>query len=312
MCNQNILVHTKRPFFCLRKIHPGKDGMNSFMSWVGGKKALREVILDRFPAEYKRYVEVFGGGGWVLFYKPPGSDFEVFNDYNRNLVNLYRCVREHPMQLKDELYFTLNSRCDFEYMKEVLHTQADLPDIRRAAYFYQVLRESYAASMDSFAAQPHSMWKNFQPIINACARLQSVVIENRDFERVIKQYDRPESFFYCDPPYYATEGYYKDVGFGKADHIRLRDALMNSGSLFLVSYNDCPEIREIWAVTGIRIESISRINNMAQKHDPGAMYDEVLISNYDTSERSRSGQMTLWDDWEEDENESNASGISDE
>ena len=96
MCNQNILVHTKRPFFCLRKIHPGKDGMNSFMSWVGGKKALREVILDRFPAEYKRYVEVFGGGGWVLFYKPPGSDFEVFNDYNRNLVNLYRCVREHP------------------------------------------------------------------------------------------------------------------------------------------------------------------------------------------------------------------------
>ena len=39
---------------------------DSFMSWVGGKKALREVLLARFPAEYKRYVEVFGGGGWVL------------------------------------------------------------------------------------------------------------------------------------------------------------------------------------------------------------------------------------------------------
>ena len=63
---------------------------------------------------------------------------------------------------------------------------------------------------------------------------------------------------------------------------------------------------------GIQIESISRLNNMAQKNDPGAMYDEVLISNYDTGERSRSGQMTLWDDWEEDDNGNNASGISDE
>ena len=48
MCNQNILVHTKRPFFCLRKIRPGKDGMNSFMSWVGGKKALREEMQHRY------------------------------------------------------------------------------------------------------------------------------------------------------------------------------------------------------------------------------------------------------------------------
>ena len=306
MCNQNILVHTKRPFFCLRKIHPGKDGMNSFMSWVGGKKALREVILDRFPAEYKRYVEVFGGGGWVLFYKPPGSDFEVFNDYNRNLVNLYRCVREHPMQLKDELYFTLNSRCDFEYMKEVLHTQADLPDIRRAAYFYQVLRESYAASMDSFAAQPHSMWKNFQPIINACARLQSVVIENRDFERVIKQYDRPESFFYCDPPYYATEDYYKDVGFGTADHERLADCLAGIQGKFLLSYNDCLEIRSLYDKPGYRIESVERLHNMKQRFSAGEQYPELLISNYDTEERRKMQmQISLVDifDWEDREQE---------
>ena len=41
--------------------------MNSFMSWVGGKKALREEVVRRFPLYYERYIEVFGGGGWVLF-----------------------------------------------------------------------------------------------------------------------------------------------------------------------------------------------------------------------------------------------------
>ena len=51
--------------------------MNSFMSWVGGKKALRDAVRARFPPYYERYIEVFGGAGWVLFHKPPGMDFEV-------------------------------------------------------------------------------------------------------------------------------------------------------------------------------------------------------------------------------------------
>ena len=99
------------------------------MSWVGGKKALRGQILSRFPLEYKRYIEVFGGGGWVLFHKPPGRDFEVYNDFNGNLVNLYRCVREHPDELEKELTFMLNSRLDFEYMKYMLHTLWQVPSI---------------------------------------------------------------------------------------------------------------------------------------------------------------------------------------
>ena len=64
------------------------------MAWVGGKKALREEVLARFPLYYERYIEVFGGGGWVLFHKPPGTDFEVYNDLNGNLAALYRAVRD--------------------------------------------------------------------------------------------------------------------------------------------------------------------------------------------------------------------------
>lgn len=191
--------------------------MNSFMSWIGGKKALRDEIVLRFPVEYSRYIEVFGGGGWVLFHKTPERDFEVYNDFNPNLANLYRCVRDHPKELCDELTYTLNSRLDFDYIRDMLHTKTELPDIKRAAYFYQIIRESYASGLDSFASQPHSMWNNFPLIHEAARRLQKVVIENKDFEKLIKQYDRPESFFYCDPPYYDTEDYYEDVGFTRKD-----------------------------------------------------------------------------------------------
>ena len=65
--------------------------MNSFMSWIGGKKALRDEIVVKFPAHYSRYIEVFGGGGWVLFHKAPGNDFEVYNDFNPNLATSSCC-----------------------------------------------------------------------------------------------------------------------------------------------------------------------------------------------------------------------------
>ena len=81
-----------------------------------------------------------------------------------------------------------------------------------------------------------------------------------------------------DPPYFATENYYKDVGFKTKDHIRLRDSLMDIKGKFLVSYNDCPEIREIWDKPNIHIEEISRLNNLAQRYDGGCQYAELLIS----------------------------------
>ena len=118
---------------------------------------------------------------------------------------------------------------------------------------------------------------------------------NLDFEKLIRQYDRPVSFFYCDPPYFATENYYKDVGFTKADHIRLRDTLLQISGKFLVSYNDCPEIRDLWNRPGIAIEEISRLNNLVQRYEGGCMYNELLISNYDTSERAKmTRQLSLF------------------
>lgn len=279
-----------------RRLRKGGDSINSFMAWVGGKKALRDEILARFPRNYKRYIEVFGGAGWVLFHKPPGNDFEVFNDFNGNLVNLYRCVREQPDALRDELRYMLNSRLDFEYMKGMLHSQAVLPDVRRAAYYYALIRYSYAAGTSTFGSQPHAMWNNFPLIESAAGRLQKVVIENKDCVKLIRQYDRPESFFYCDPPYYNADQYYEAVSADGFDHAGLADALLGIKGKFLLSYNDCPEIRALYDRPGIVVEGISRLSNIAQRYENGKQYPELLISNYDTTELARSCvQLTLFD-----------------
>ena len=270
------------------------------MSWIGGKKALRELIVTVFPLYYERYIEVFGGGGWVLFHKNPGNDFEVYNDFNSLLTNLYRCVREQPRELMEALRYVLNSREDFELVRSALSRGSPVSDVQKAAWFYQLIRYSYASGLTSYGSQPHDIRANFPLIEQAHRRLANVVIENKDCVQLIRQYDRPVSFFYCDPPYYETEGYYKNVGedgFRKKDHIRLRDALIRIEGKFLLSYNDCEFIRELYDAPGIQIEAFTRINNIKQRYDNGAQFPEILIANYDMWERSHAAptQMNLFE-----------------
>ena len=266
------------------------------MSWVGGKKALRELIVSLFPVYYERYIEVFGGGGWVLFHKPPGNDFEVYNDFNGLLTNLYRCVREKPDELINALRYVLNAREDFDLIRKALARGSSASDVQRASWFYQVIRYSYASGLTSFGSQPHDMWSNFPLIEQAHRRLAKVVVENKDCVKLIRQYDRPVSFFYLDPPYHGTESYYKNVGedgFTEKDHIRLRDALFAAQGKFLLSYNDDAFIRELYDAPGIYFLETTRLNNIKQRYDPNSQFPELLIGNYDLTERQRSAPVQL-------------------
>lgn len=77
--------------------------LNSFISWVGGKKALRQELYRLFPKNYGRYIEVFGGGGWVLFGKPQDHcSMEVYNDYNNDLANLFLCTRDKGLSVNTD------------------------------------------------------------------------------------------------------------------------------------------------------------------------------------------------------------------
>ena len=304
--------------------------MNSIISWVGGKKALRDLIYLRMPPQYDRYIEVFGGGGWVLFGKPPDKCMEVYNDFNSNLANLFYCVRERPMALIKELSFLpLNSRDEFvtlrkfltmeefksehlseeleiatHFLKEpeaaeirdILMERAAVGDVKRAAAFYKIIRYSYGSGCTSYGCQPFDIRKTFTIIWEANRRLKDTVIENKDFEALIRQYDRPNAFFYCDPPYYETEGHYAVV-FRKEDHKRLRDTLTGSRGKWMVSYNDCDFIRELYA--GYFITAVTRINNLAQRYEEGCEFPEVIITNYDPGERERlkPRQLDLFGMW---------------
>jgi DNA adenine methylase len=196
-------------------------------------------------------------------------------------------VRDRPEELIARLEFVLNAREDFHRARAALRSQAPQPDMVRAAYFYQVICQSYASKLTAFSAQPQSMWNTFPFIRAAAGRLQGVIIENNDFEKIVRLYDRQDTLFYLDPPYLFSERNYERRGFVRADHERLAHVVLNMRGRFLLSYNDCSEARQLYGRPGITIETVSRLNHFAQRFEGGKQFDEVLIANYDTGERAR-------------------------
>lgn len=246
--------------------------MDSFISWVGGKKALRKIILEQFPAEYGRYIEVFGGAGWILFAKERRVKLEVYNDMDGRLVNLFRCVKYHPEALQKELDWTLNSREQFFDAREEAR---GLTDIQRAARFFVLIKESFGTDCQSFGVRAKDLAKAADYLKEVSKRLRMVVIEHLDFERILKTYDRPDALFYLDPPYFHAEKYYAS-GFGKEDHARLHDALGRVKGRFILSYNDCEEARELYK--DYNIISTSRSDSLAAK-SVSRRYNELIIKN---------------------------------
>lgn len=302
--------------------------MKTPVSRVGNKSSILHILYAVFPEKYGRFVDVFGGSGSVLLGKPEVHPFEVYNDFDRNLVNLFRCMKDRTMATIREIGFcNLNSREDFnaikkffdmdgrftdEYLAEELAlTTLMIPppeagevqeirtrittdyDVRRAAMFLKLLRYSYSSGCKSFASQPFDIRKLFGLIKELEDRMANVVVENQDFETLIKHYDRPDTFFYADPPYFSTEDMYA-VGFNWNDHVRLRNTLAEIKGKFLLSYNDCPEIRELYK--DFSLFDFSRTHSMAQRYEAGKEFKELLIGNYDLYERERNRplQMTLF------------------
>ncbi len=68
-----------------------------------------------------------------------------------------------------------------------------------------IIKTTYGADRKTFGGTKKNLNKSTDYLSEISVRLNGVVIENRDCERIIKVHDRPGALFYLDPPYHGTE-----------------------------------------------------------------------------------------------------------
>ena len=256
------------------------------INWVGGKRLLRKTIANLIPDDIQTYIEPFGGGGWVLFFKDRWADVEIYNDLDGRLVNLFRIVKYHPNALKEELSYLLGSR---EMFMQFLNSKP-ITDVQKAAQFFFLITRSFGGKGSTFGCVKKSAGGACKSLANTMikidaihGRLDKVLIEHRDFEKLISQYDYEGAFFYCDPPYSTGCGY-EVTSTEDFAHERLRDVLKNIKGKFLLSYDDTPKIRELYKdFEMVEVQRQKGINN--RQGITNNVYKELLIANYPIKEK---------------------------
>ncbi|ONG58797.1 DNA methyltransferase [Pseudoroseomonas deserti] len=194
------------------------------------------------------------------------------------MANPFRVLQRHYVALMDMLRWQLTSRAEFE---RLLAANADtLTDLERAARFLYLQRTAFGGKISGrkFSVAPATPARFDVTKLTAVfdevhERLAGVVIERLPYAELIARYDRPDTLFYLDPPYWGCERDYGPGVFDRADFERLAELLAGIKGRFLLSLNDTPGVREVFGRFDIETaETTYSISGKAQRAG------EVLIS----------------------------------
>lgn len=246
--------------------------------WIGGKRRLTKEILPLFQ-EHVCYVEPFCGAAALYFMKQQ-AETEVLNDINGELVNLYRIVKNHLDEFIRQFRWSLVSREMFKWLQDT--PPETLTDIQRAARFYYMQKMAFGGRVQSqsFGTATTSpprlnLLRIEEDLSQAHIRLARTYIEHLDWHECIKRYDRPHTLFFCDPPYWGTEGYGVDFGLDQYD--RLAELAKTIKGKMIITVNDIPEMRK--AFEGLAMQTVG-ITYTVGGADKTAKRTELIIRNY--------------------------------
>ncbi|EJK7981700.1 DNA adenine methylase [Citrobacter koseri] len=255
-----------------------KEQSLPIVPWIGGKRRLAKHILPLFPA-HTCYVEPFCGAAALYFLKTP-SKTEVINDINGELVNLYRVVKHHLEEFVRQFKWALVSRQIYKWLQDT--PEETLTDIQRAARFYYLQKQAFGGKVadhtfgtSTTSAPRFNLLRIEEELSMAHLRLSRTLIEHLDWHQCIERYDRPHTLFYCDPPYWGTEGYGVEFGLKNYDH--MADLARRIKGKMIISVNDIPEMRQ--AFNGLNTQSVDISYNLKVTGKPSPK-KELVICNF--------------------------------
>lgn len=229
--------------------------------YAGGKSLAVGHIIELLPTNVKRVISPFFGGGSVEISMSKYLDLEVIGfDIFDILCNYWKFQIENPKLLYEELSKLKPTFEEFERIRKTLNKvwkkEITLDPLTLAVYYVYNFNLSYGPGFMGWSSKIYLNDKKYKSIIERIRDFEpkNLKVECADFREVIKKY--PNDFMYLDPPYYIGEdskmfkGIYPmrniPIHHNGFPHEELRDLLKKHKGGFILSYNDCPTIREYY------------------------------------------------------------------
>ena len=271
-----------------------------FVKWAGGKRQIIDKLKKYAPDEYNTYYEPFVGGGALLFELSPKK--AVINDYNEELMNVFRCIKEEIKFSKmctelnryealhsEEFYYEMRSK---DKEKAKYQKMSDYKKAARTIYLNKACFNGlYRVNKKNEFNVPFGKKNKINTydgqnlgIIHSYLNFNDITIQSIDFEESVKTAKKGD-FIYFDPPYDSettTFNDYTENGFGKEEQVRLARVykeLDEKGCYVMLSNHNTNLIKELYKDYNIHIiEAKRNINSNGKKR---GKVEEVIITNYE-------------------------------
>lgn len=262
--------------------------MRSPLRYPGGKSAAAEMIVDRFPPNIRLYAEPFVGGGSVyLAARSRGvAKKYMINDRYRPLVAFYKTLRDSDTgKFVDSLYAQHARLSTTEKRRNWFRRLRDDRDWCRSDWeaaraFWFLNRVTYSGTIEAGGFTENAARDRYT--LSAIHRVKALVeadmfegtrITCLDFKKFFDLVVG-SNFMFLDPPYATARKLYGKGGrLHDFDHEGLAESLKKMKSPFLMTYDDCRYIRDLyrWA----RIVPWEKQYGMSRRKG-----DELFIQNY--------------------------------
>ena len=257
--------------------------------YIGGKYYFSRTLVPLIP-KHDRYIEVFAGGLSVFFRKKSARK-SIVNDVDKNLINLYICILQRDEEFKEHIYWYPKSRDLHTVIRDTFNKENQdtiIPNGKRAADYLYLIRNTFNKTLVNNTLSTDAYWNTdiWNDLMFSREKLNNTLIENLDFESLIKKHEpKEDDFWYLDPPYVvADKRKYYTFNFTFEDHVRLKeniDIIHNNGGKFMISYDDKEDIKDLYKDYDIHSIPVKYSSNRG-KDTKDKLYNELVIVNYET------------------------------
>lgn len=244
---------------------------------MGNKSSIAKKIYSHFPS-HKMRIELFFGAGGSFFNMPPAK-YNILNDIDDDVVNLYELVVADRQRLIEEIErLPIASSLLKKWKKET-----PIDPVQKALRFLLLSNFTYLGKGDTLRlGLDNSKEILLSKIDLVFKKLQNSKITNYDFREVIQKISftnglltKADAFVYLDPVYLDTEHFYKCPKWLEKDTLDCFDIMSHSGIKCAMSEFDHPLILDQSRERGFHIIPIKSRQNIKNRRR------EILVTNYE-------------------------------
>lgn len=276
------------------------NNLKTPIRYPGGKSKSVKVISPLIP-EFDEYREPFIGGASVFLHLKqtyPDKKYWI-NDLYHDLYVFWFELKSHPIEVVKQINewkneYKGNEKQMFTYLSTNMN---NFESVKLAAAFYILNKTSFSGLTVSGSFSQQAVVQNFtDSCINKLEMISNVLnmteITNMDYSDIVNS-PGENVFMFLDPPYYLGK---KSNLYGRKgelhktfDHQRFAETMKQCNHKWLITYNDCPEIRELFNDPKITIQSWDIVYTMHIHHNENKQQKskEVFIYNYDLNNEKK-------------------------